>query len=61
MTQTSTLKLAKRPKGSGGVKYEGTNPDTNEDVNIYVPQEMLRRVSEGGDFPETIVMTLSAK
>ena len=60
MKQSVTMKLEKKPKSSGGVKYSGKHEETGEDINIYVPQQMLKASTGGDPFPEEITLTISA-
>ena len=50
-----TLTLDKLPKSKGGVRYKC------DDFNIYVPQDILQRMTDSDiprDFPASIVLTL---
>ena len=60
MAQTKVkLNLDRRPKGSGGVRYAGTCESTGEELNIYIPQQLLGDVAESKEFPESVTLTLS--
>lgn len=59
MAETVKMKLTKRPKSNGGVKYEGKHTTTGEEINVYVPQGILAAVSGGKEFPEEISITIA--
>jgi hypothetical protein len=54
-----SLKLARLPKKSGGVRYEEETTGEPKLGTIYVPQDTLREIG-GGEFPQHITITVSA-
>lgn len=59
MAEVVKMKLTKRPKSNGGVKYEGVHTATGDEINVYIPQGLLAVVSGGKQFPEEILLSIT--